>query len=444
MIRDCRASLGGGLYGVENALIEDCMFINNQAGSGGAIGINKSGTIRRCRIEGNTAVNHGGGIYCSTTGLLVEACVIRNNVTEKYDGGGVFFNFGNTIRNCLISGNRAGQVAGGLFARDGVVESCTIVGNTAAAAGGIRTAHAPAIWNSIILYNTGGVNSNFYNEANATFTGCCMAPLPATGTGNFSADPLFVDRANGNYRLMRGSPCIDRNAPIGPATLDLDGVPRPQDGDGDGVALYDPGVYEYVLPRVVNDFDYDGKTDLAVFDLAAGNWYIRTVAGAVLLKDVNWGFPGCVPVPGDYNGDGKTDLAVYHLATGDWYIWLLGGATLKVNWGFPGCLPVPADYDGDGVTDRAVYHDAAGDWYIFESSTLTWTKRNWGFAGCVPVPGDYDGDGKADRAVYWPAEGRWYIFSSATLTSVTANWGTPGLKPADVQYQINRLKGLVQ
>ena len=108
---------------------------------------------------------------------------------------------------------------------------------------------------------------------------------------------------------------------------------------------------------------------------------------------------GCVPVPADYNGDGKADLAVYHLATGNWYIWAIGGATLSVNWGFPGCVPVPADYDGDG---------------------------------------------KADRTVYWPAEGRWYVFNSSTPLPTFTNWGRVGSAPADVQYQLNRLKGLIR
>ena len=43
-------------------------------------------------------------------------------------------------------------------------------------------------------------------------------------------------------------------------------------------------------------------------------------------------------MPGDYDNDGKTDLAVYHQATGNWYILkssdqnILGGG--PQNWGW--------------------------------------------------------------------------------------------------------------
>ena len=48
-------------------------------------------------------------------------------------------------------------------------------------------------------------------------------------------------------------------------------------------------------------------------------WYILQVDGQNMWQ-VNWGFNGCVPVPGDYNGDGKSDLAVFNPADGKWYI----------------------------------------------------------------------------------------------------------------------------
>ncbi len=69
-----------------------------------------------------------------------------------------------------------------------------------------------------------------------------------TGTnGNLSADPLFVNPSAGNYHLQSGSPSIDtgdNSAPNLPAT-DFDGNPRIFDGDHNGSAIVDMGVYEF-------------------------------------------------------------------------------------------------------------------------------------------------------------------------------------------------------
>jgi hypothetical protein len=48
----------------------------------------------------------------------------------------------------------------------------------------------------------------------------------------------------GNFHLQRGSPAIDAGTSSGTPQTDFDGVSRPLDGNGDGIAVIDMGIYE--------------------------------------------------------------------------------------------------------------------------------------------------------------------------------------------------------
>ena len=77
------------------------------------------------------------------------------------------------------------------------------------------------------------------------------------GPGNLLANPSFVDGAAADFRLRDDSPLIDRGFPGAGSISDLDGLPRPNDGNGDGVAVRDLGAFEYQgrasRPTVVPD-----------------------------------------------------------------------------------------------------------------------------------------------------------------------------------------------
>ncbi len=197
---------------------------------------------------------------------------------------------------------------------------------------------------------------------------------------------------------------------------------------------------------VPGDYDADGKSDFAVFDASNGYWYICSATNSLIAWQQAWGWPGAVPVPGDYDGDGKSDLAVFDSGSGCWYIRSVSGSYIKgpIVWGWPGAEPVPGDFDGDGKSDLAVFDSNTGYWYIIslDGRLLAWGFP-WGWPGATPVSGDYTGDGKTDIAVFDENSSSWYIISlDGTLIAWAVAWGVKDSVPVAGDYTGNGMSDL--
>jgi glucose/arabinose dehydrogenase len=254
-------------------------------------------------------------------------------------------------------------------------------------------------------------------------------------TGISSPVDLQVGSDGSLYYLARGSGQIFKiQFPSAPFDFDGDGktdiaVYRLNEGNWyisrSGNSTNQVQQWGAATDRIVpGDYDGDRKTDFAVWRPSDGNWYIiQSSTGAAMLQ--GWGQDGDVPVPGDYDADGKADIAVFRPSEGNWYIRNSGGGPVTLQqWGQEGDKVVPGDYDGDGKTDVAVFRITEGVWYIRQSSGGV-LLQGWGDETDVPVPGDYDGDGKTDIAIFRHSEGNWYIRQS-TGGVVLRNWGNNG------------------
>ena len=171
----------------------------------------------------------GAGVLGADTNCILTNCVFKSNSAGT--GGGVY---GATLYNCLLTGNIARGNGSGGGAAYSVLYNCTVSGNFAAQAGGVFES---TLDNCIVYDNTTASEPNY---SSSSLNYCCTTPLPASGVGNITNAPQFVNEALGDFRLQAGSPCINagNNAYAG-AVVDLAGNPRIAG------ASVDMGAYEY-------------------------------------------------------------------------------------------------------------------------------------------------------------------------------------------------------
>ena len=277
-----------GVYGAPSTGAANAVWVNKpvrlQSANGPAFAVIDGGSLRRClRVTHSNAVVRGftfrngyvssassaqGGGALLEQGLMAQ-CVVQSNRAAvsanasgaiTASGGGIHAGSAARIRSCLVQGNWASAVAvpaytndpfypscpgsyslsgSGLYyaygggIRGGVVEGCTVVGNTAAASSAGYTSvlavalgggvYASTLENCIVAVNSTD------NVSGVTASYTFALPLQA-GTGNTTNGPAFA--SGSDLHLAATSPCAGAGVVRSWMTNDtgLDGLPRTSGG----------------------------------------------------------------------------------------------------------------------------------------------------------------------------------------------------------------------
>jgi hypothetical protein len=158
------------------------------------------------------------------------------------------------LTNCALIGNST-LYGGGAYG-ESTTTSCTLVNCTVVANSAIGDLNGATVnfggggadrcrlINCIAYYNRGAAPENDNVHRSAT-SYSCTTPL-GNGVGNITNAPGCVNAPAGDYRLAVGSLCIDAGTNLtGVIVTDLTGLPRPMDGNRDGVEGFDMGAYEF-------------------------------------------------------------------------------------------------------------------------------------------------------------------------------------------------------
>ena len=271
------ARYGGAIYndgesGNSNPSISNCSFSGNSAiYEGGAISNNgrsglSSPMINNCTFSENRVIRNGGAIYNNggqgDSSPMISNCIFKENSADGIGGAIHFTGYAGKVKaqliNCLFQNNGKDQIGyEDVPANEQPhFKNCTFFGATSLAINidDWNSSQTPIDFTNCIFWNNTkivGGNAGANDRVNIQYSIVEEAAF-ASANNNIHQDPLFVDAANGDFHHSTTSPAINAGTTIAGITTDLDGQPRPFNGQ------FDMGAYEMQLGP---DGDMDGVID---------------------------------------------------------------------------------------------------------------------------------------------------------------------------------------
>jgi Ca2+-binding RTX toxin-like protein len=180
-------------------------------------------------------------VFNSGALTLTNSTVLGNGT--GFGGGGVSNSGTLTLTNSTVSGNASGFGSGGVDNSDTLTLTRTLIsGNTTARGPSPEVSNGDS---STIIANDFNL---FGHDGNAGVSGFSPGPndiIPAVPLNKILAPLANNSGPTLTHALLRGSPAVDAvESGCPPPSTDQRGVGRPQDGDGDSLALCDIGAFE--------------------------------------------------------------------------------------------------------------------------------------------------------------------------------------------------------
>jgi hypothetical protein len=268
------------IEGSDGSVLDGFTVRSGEAEHGGGVLIDRTDvTVRNCTVISNTSQEGGGVAVRGEANAHIASNNILTNTADGCGGGGVSIAGGSVglVDANRIYFNKAGCGGGGVSIAEGAVATLTnnlivrnygvvawdgdgvgmwdeatrawIVNNTIAfnEAEGVQANSGWAlVRNNIIYSNDGGIHNlgsgaTVSSDHNAFWDNGWDYGYVISGIGDISADPVFVEVANGDLHLEMDSPCKDAGTATGAPTADIEGTLRD--------ATPDIGAYEQTGSR---------------------------------------------------------------------------------------------------------------------------------------------------------------------------------------------------